>query len=353
MPAEFDPTWGVPSPPPIETRQQSSPTTYTDLRISALLAQASGRLADPQAIAATEIAAGLWGRAFACATVKEDRDALTAPVLEIVGRELVRQGEAVFSIVVEAGRVVLRPVAYWDVYGEPEPSSWTYETTVAGPSLTRTRRVSGAAVVHPRYACKPSTPWQGQSPLALQRETAELASWLEHRLRQEAAAEVGRLLPVPDPDKEDLKTSLQGMAGRTVLVKTTAGGWGNPDQTPATDWQPRRVGADPPEHVVDLRNDAARSVLSACGVPVQLVEASAGSAEREAWRRFIVGTVNPAADIILPELREKLDSPGLMLDFESLLTHDLSGKARSFQALVGGGMSTDKAAAIAGLMEPE
>ena len=36
-----------------------------------------------------------------------------------------------------------------------------------------------------------------------------------------------------------------------------------------------------------------------------------------------------------------------------MFASDLSGRARAFQSMVGGGMDVQKAAALAGLMEPE
>ena len=57
--------------------------------------------------------------------------------------------------------------------------------------------------------------------------------------------------------------------------------------------------------------------------------------------------------IVQEELREKLDSPELTLNFEKLFAADLSGRARAFQSMVGGGMDPAKAASISGIMELE
>lgn len=71
----------------------TSSTAYSDARLAALLAAAQGDgAADVNAIAAAEIAAGLWGRAFASARVEPDTlatRAITPATLELVGRELV------------------------------------------------------------------------------------------------------------------------------------------------------------------------------------------------------------------------------------------------------------------------
>ena len=51
------------------------------------------------------------------------------------------------------------------------------------------------------------------------------------------------------------------------------------------------------------------------------------------------------------ELSEKLDTD-IRLIFDRMFASDLSGRAWAFQTMVGGGMPVDKAAALAGLMEP-
>ena len=56
------------------------------------------------------------------------------------------------------------------------------------------------------------------------------------------------------------------------------------------------------------------------------------------------------ARVVASELAVKLDIPGLSFDFSALFASDLSGRARAFQSMVGGGMDVGKAAALAGLM---
>ena len=70
------------------------------------------------------------------------------------------------------------------------------------------------------------------------------------------------------------------------------------------------------------------------------------SALREAWRQFLHGSVAPVARQVQYELRSKLDSPDLSLNFDSLFASDLSGRARAFQSMVGGGMDIAKAASL-------
>ena len=195
-----------------------------------------------------------------------------------------------------------------------------------------------------------------------------LASNLEKRLGQEAGGAVRRrVVPLPqDPDTEDsdedgedeadekpldaLRSDLANLKGRTALVETVAGGWGEgKSAAPMFDWKPQRFGANPPQSLAVLRSDAGQAVLGACGVPVSLFTDSDGTSQRESWRRFVMGSVEPVAELVAGELSSKLDAPGLRFDFASLWAHDLAGRAQSFKQMVAGGMDVERAAALSGL----
>ena len=336
-----------------------SSTAYVDARLAAILAAAQGdSAADVNAIAAAEIASGLWGRAFASARVEPDTiatRAITPATLELIGRELVRKGEALFLLQVRGGTLAMMPVSWWDTYGSYLPESWTYQITLAGPDETYTMRVRGDRLVHARYGCTPTEPWRGVSPLAHARTTSDLASMIEHRLAQEATAPAGQILPVPgaaaDPQTIALGGTLKNLKGRLGLVPSMSGNWSGAKQdAPRMDYETRRLGANPPASLDMLRSSSARHVLAACGVPIELAESSEGTGAREAFRRFLHATITPAARLVELELSQKLDVP-VKLDFSGLMASDLSGRARAFQSLVGGGMDIAEAAALAGLME--
>ena len=257
-----------------------SSTAYSDARIAAILAAAGGdAAADVNAIAAAEIASGLWGRAFASASVEPMTAAtrgITPQVRELIGRELVRKGEALFLIQVLQGQAALMPVSWWDTYGSYQPESWEYQITLAGPDQTTTMRVEADRVVHARYACTPTEPWRGVSPLAHSRATSDLAAMLETRLSQEVTAAVGTLIPIPAnaSDTTELQEQLARLRGKIALVPTTAAGWdtGGRAGAPRSDWRAERLGANPPSVLDMLRSSSAKHVLAACGLPVELVE---------------------------------------------------------------------------------
>ena len=78
-----------------------------------------------------------------------------------------------------------------------------------------------------------------------------------------------------------------------------------------------------------------------------------GAGRREAFRQALHSVIAPLGRIMERELRYKLNSPGLMLNFDSLFASDLSGRARAFQSMGGGGMDVARAAALSGLTEAE
>ena len=77
-----------------------------------------------------------------------------------------------------------------------------------------------------------------------------------------------------------------------------------------------------------------------------------GTGQRESFRRLLHSTIMPLGRIVAEELSDKFEA-NMSLSFDALFAADLSGRARAFQNLVGGGMDLAKAAALAGLMNME
>ena len=300
-------------------------------------------------VGAVEIAAAAFARAFAGATVEPAgarTAALTPALLSSIGRRLITSGESVHVIDVAGGTVRLAECSSWNVTGTAR-GPWRYQVTVTGPSETETRWVPADSVIHARYAVSHVEPWRGLSPLTLAGITGRLAVALETALRDEAGGPVGNLIPLPvdaggetdDPaDDSDpfatLKTMIAKLAGRVGLVETTAAGYGEGRAAaPNEDWKPRRLGANPPGSLVDLRAAVEETVLSACGVPPGLARA-AGGESRESYRRWFAASVLPLAALVQSELRDKLDVPDLRLDFQSLAAADVHGRARAWRSLL-------------------
>ena len=343
---------------PFTRRTEHRQASYTDGVVAALLSRASGTQADVAATAAVEAAAGALARAFASAEITPLTPAtqgLTPDVLAQIGRALIVHGEHISLIDVRGGRVSLLPVAAWDVTGAADSTTWRYRCDLAGPSGSVTVSRPAESVIHCRYSTDPARPWVGVGPLARARLSGRLSAELEAALGDEAAGTRGFVLPIPsdgqDDSVSDLRRDIGSLGGKTALVETLAAGWGDGRiAAPRGDYQPQRLGANPPASLATLRSDAAQAVLSACGTPIELMTVGDGTGQREAWRRFLHGTVQPLAACVAAELAAKLDAPGLTFNFDRLFASDLSGRARAFQSLVNGGMAVDQAAALAGLL---
>lgn len=349
--------WSKREPEP-ERRESVS---FTDAVVAALTAQAAGTATgDPSAIAALEAAVALYTRAFAAATVgpPEAAAVLTPAFRALLARNLIRRGEDVHQIMIDRGAIRLQPIGSWDVRGGPAESSWWYRCDRFGPSGNLTELVPAAAVLHVRYAVDSARPWYGISPLGWARATGTLAANLETRLGEEAGGPVGHVIPVPQDggDGEDgdplamFKADMKAAKGRTILAETTAAGWGEGrTAAPIADYKPQRFGANPPAALPSLRTEAGMSVLSACGVPVPLVTDADGTSQRESWRRFVMGSVEPLLDLVRVEVEAKLETR-VTFDLSSLWAHDLAGRASSFKAMVTAGMEIERAAGLSGLV---
>ena len=339
--------------PKIETRSEG----YTDSLVAAMVALAAGDVPQDK-VAALEIASGLWQRGFASAKVSPFNMAtatLTPGVLGHIGRWLHSKGELVLELRTDGVRPRLDSAGAWSITGGPDRDTWEYDITVSGPSESVTRSLPAQRVMHLQYAYSPTEPWRGISPLDASATTKTLLTRLEEKLGQEAGAAVGSVIPVPSVDNSgQLQSDLRSMRGEVTLVESTASGWGGGTQAaPSGDYQPRRLGPNPPQSLETLRDSTAREILSASGVPASLLGQSDGTLAREDFRRFLHSTLTPVAAIILPVLRDGLDTPDLDLNFDGLYAADLSGRARSFSSMVQAGMPLDRAAALAGLITVE
>ena len=343
-----------------EKRQAVQP--FTDAVVAAIQAQATGsELAQPNATAAVEAAAGFYSRALATALVSGAgmaEDALTPAVLSLAGRDLIRRGESLFLIELEGDRLMLRPAGSWDVRGGPRESGWWYRLDLFGPSGNETRFVSGAAVLHFRYAVDPARPWTGISPIQWARLTAAGLANLEAMVTSEAGSPFGYLLPVPsevEDDEDDpntaLRADLAGARGRTLIVGDPSLDAESPGQLRAGAYRSvARFGANPPSSVEGLRSETGRDVLSACGLSSALFnQSSDGTARREAYRQALHVGIRPIVRLMSSELRTKLDAPGLNLDMSELHAADVAGRARSFKGFVEAGMSAEDAARETGV----
>ena len=104
----------------------------------------------------------------------------------------------------------------------------------------------------------------------------------------------------------------------------------------------------PPASLVELVSVASQEVYAACGFNTALWGGSQAASVREAWRLALLGVLSPLGRLVEAELQDKLED-SVTLSWQELRASDLSGRARAFQSMVGGGMEVERAAGLAGL----
>lgn len=327
--------------------------SYTDLVADALaqsVGAGPGYDANAQATAALEIASGLWARAFAGVSITPSTirtKLLSASVMSHIGRYLVRRGEAVLLMRITPRSISLLPCASWDITGGVDPSDWTYRVDLVGASGNATRIVPSASVVHVRYAADPSSPWLGVSPVAWAARTGGILGSIEGMLAAEARGKSGYLLE----SNANLKAAAVERDNQGFRFQLDGGTFIGPVKGPMETNQAKvvRLGMDTPPEVRLLHGEIAEAVLSACGVPPSLARVGEATGIREAWRLFLAGTVEPVGRMVQEHLAERMDEPGLRLDFSGLLGIDVRARVFSTLSASGQGLDPDRAARVAGL----
>ena len=186
------------------TRRENREASYTDALVRYLIGGAEGGDSDVKGSGALEVAAGMIGRAFASARPVNAGHAagvLTPACLQLIGREMVRTGEALHVVQVGRDGLELIPVHVWDVRGDVAPSSWVYRVDLAGPTRQRSRTVAEADVVSCKWATDPARAWCGIDPLTFAHLSGQLHAKVVEALRDEAGGPRGHLVPIPkNPD---------------------------------------------------------------------------------------------------------------------------------------------------------
>ena len=298
--------------------------------------------------------AGVVGRGFmACEVAGRPAfpDALTPAVMEMIGRSLIRLGQVVFLIDTQAGRMQLLPAETHDVECGPHLESWEYRITLGGPSRTLTHDyVPASSVLHFKYAVDPTRPWRGNGPIQVAALAGSLSAETVKQLADEASGPVGRLLGIPkdgeDETVDNLKTDIRDARGRVALLEI--GDWDTAGSG-RVDLDSKRFGAEPPQSLVNLHTMASHEIMNACGLNIALFGEGNAAATREAWRLALFGVLSPLGRLVESELQAKLED-SVTLSWQELRASDLSGRARAFQSMVGGGMDVAQAVSIAGLM---
>ena len=111
-----------------------------------------------------------------------------------------------------------------------------------------------------------------------------------------------------------------------------------------------RLGPEPPDSFALLRDRLENSLLSLHGLPPALVAArGTGTALRESYAPGGAALIRPLGELVVQEIREKLDPDAAELDFSALRSADVMGSARAAASLVKAGYSPMSAARAVGL----
>lgn len=350
-----------------EVRQSGG--DFSDAVVRLIEAQAAGQAADASTTAAVEAAAGLLSRAFMGAEVDAPawvQDVVSPSVLGQIGRDLVRRGDSLHVIrTARGGMPILIPCSSWHWEGSHDPATWMVRATAYGPSTSTTWRLPADAVVFVKWGSNPGQPYIGTAPIDWASTTARLHAASEKSLADEAGGPVAQILPMPmgpegeggdegDPENDPMALLRQDIAaakGKAILVETTAGGHGEGRvAAPQKDWVANRLGPAPPDGLIDLADKAFSRVLAATGTPPSLFNDADGTSQREAIRRWHLGTVLPLARLLQDELARKLAGP-VRLVFDGY-PKDMVSRAQVFARLIAAeGVTVETALAISGLIE--
>ena len=169
---------------------------------------------------------------------------------------------------------------------------------------------------------------------------------------------MAQLLSIPsdggDGGEDDplamLKADIAKARGKAAFLETTAAGWGGGRSgAPQRDWMASRLGPNPPAALAEIRRDAFAAVVAACGAsPALFADGADGTAQREALRRWHLGTVLPLAGMVEAELARKLEAP-IRLRFDNYAL-DLQARAAALAKLVDAGMARTEALSVVGLL---
>ena len=314
---------------------------------------------DAGTLAVVEACAGLWERAFESATVQPMNNltmGLTPHFMGLAARALAVRGEFLAVIRLDGMNVRLIPATSFDVIlGNADPITWAYRTDTTGPSSATSEYLASDAVLHFRIGSDVKQPWRGRAPLSRASKTAALAAQVEESLTWEFKTPIGRIAPVSG-NEENRKQYWDGLSLGGLTVYGSIAAAGQPQQEHARDFKPVSYGPEPDQFSIELRTHVGQEIAAAFGVPPSLLNPTGdGAGQREAWRRFWAGTVQPIGRVIEAEVKEKLE-PSVTIGHEAMKASDEDGRSRAimrraqaYKTLRDAGIEADEARTLAGL----
>ena len=210
-----------------------------------------------------------------------------------------------------------------------------------GPtSSSNTKLISYSEVLHFKWSYDSALPWVGVGPDARAPVTGRLHGALESSLAGEVSGPQGSDIPVPqslekggdEDDAEadpmfDLTRDIRGLRGSVALVETAFAGFGEGRaESPAKDWIVNRKGPNPPDSLIELRQQSFERILASFGIPSALFGRTDATSRREAWREYLHSGLHPLAEIIAEDVVLKLDGPNVTISMDRLFSSDLDGQ---------------------------
>lgn len=310
---------------------------------------AVGSVVDVSMSSALEVARSLVARSFAAAEVLGVDDGMLGPsTMAAIGRLLIWPGESVYVLL----GARLYPVASFDVRGGVGQLKYRMEVSSPEANLQVVR--DQRTVLHFKNVVGTDW-WRGGSPLSGALATGQLASRIDVMLRDEGSGIHGYMIPTSEnPASEEMQkvvSDLRDLRGRSMLVQSVLRGVGGDAPAPR-DWKAERLGFNPPEALLKAREAVFRSVLGILGVPPSLFlgEGGDGGAGREAWRRFLHGTVEPMGRQVEVELR-RVFGMDVRISFGRMMAHDVAGQARAVHVLTQSGVDLETALRLSGFSQ--
>jgi len=310
-------------------------------------------------LGAVEACVSLWTDAVASA-VFDSRYPVSGAERACMMREYLLRGEAVRLFDVIDGRPVLLPAVASYVHGASAlPARWSYVLEVSAPSGTYSATYPAARVVHWRRAPGVTIPWQGRSVLSDTPALESIATAVESSLVGEHQTPIARLLGVKVPWR--FQTGKQQEHQQSIWERINLSSAGD-GEVVALQWdrgqeatdKPGRIGAEPSDGSVELRDQLRRDIAAAFGCPPGLVFAESGSAQstRELRSLWLLGRVSPVLDSLTAELSRVFEVPVsyslplLTAEQQDSESRRRQRRAMSIGALMRGGLSRDDATSL-------
>ena len=334
-----------------ESRAESTPSDYTNLRIAEAYQSFSGK-AGVRGSAAYISALNLISDSVSIASLEGEFAESLTPHLGSIARSLVDCGESVFEIQLSAdGKITLLPSTIATVRGGADPVDWSYLLTRQGPTeSTSIERPAGGVLAFISHSL-PKTPWRGRGRLEAS-GTGELLANLESQMTHESRVSPARVIAVGAVVDQSRDVSALVGEGGIVGVTQATGTRDDPSGIKAGVVRNETSAAS-----VSLHESLSAQISSALGVPPDLLGSGASEAgTRESFRRFAASTINGLLEIIRVEFQAKIGP--LSIETEALRAGDIAARSRAvgsrsvaFKNFVANGIEVERALVLAGLDE--